>query len=116
MSQIKVNITITNQENTSSYISNAIKIDNIIKYQEEDNTIVVFDINNNKLSRENKDLKMEYYFDRYKATKGLLEIKDLNRNIELDIITNNIIKDDNNIEINFQIDNNNFKYKLEVIG
>ena len=58
---------------------------------------------------------MEYEFIENKITTGKIFVKDLRKEINVDIKTNKIKKQDDNIEIKFNVENNEFIYKVEVI-
>ena len=58
---------------------------------------------------------MNYEFNEKEKTKGLISIKELNKSIELIIKTNKIIRNKNNLLIDYDIDNNNFIYEIEEI-
>ena len=113
MSKIKIKVTVTNSEGINIYSSNAIILDNIIKYKENDNTTVIYNYSKNELIRDNKDLKMNYIFDKDKKTIGKIEIKELNKIINLKIQTKELNKNKNDIKVNFQVEGNDFIYQLE---
>ena len=115
MSRIKANISITSSNNNESYVVNAIRQNNILKYYENDNTKVIFDINNNQLVRENKELKIIYHFEEDNNTKGLVEIKELAKEVVVDIKTISIHSNEDIIDIKYQVGNDMFNYKIEVL-
>ena len=115
MSKIKINITIKNPEANISKEVDAILQDEILKYKEEKDTSVKFSYKDNILVRENNDLRMDYSFLEGKTTKGTILVKELNKNINVDIKTKNIKINENDIEIIFDVEENEFIYKVEVI-
>ena len=58
---------------------------------------------------------MEYLFAEEKNTKGRVTIKSLNKTLELNLKATKINQVDKNIEINYVLENDEYKYKLEVI-
>ena len=115
MSKIKINITIKNPEINISKEVDAILQDEILKYKEEKDTSVKFSYKDNNLVRENNELRMEYLFLENKTTKGNIFIKELNKKINVDIKTKSIKRKSNDIEIVFNVENNKFVYRVEVI-
>lgn len=83
-----------------------------ITYYEQDelNTKVKFNYENNMLIRENKNLYLEYKFINNEETKGKIYIKELNKQYEILINTKSIKRDKNNIEIEYILENINYKY------
>ncbi len=82
-------------------------------YKEEDKTITSFDYKNNILTRDNEKMKLTYYFLLNYKTKNKIFIKDLNNEVEVEVITRKLEKTDNYIEVVYEIDNNKFTYRIE---
>ena len=104
----KIKVTISEEE----LITDSIIEDNIYKYQEDNSTKVVLDMNNNTLIRENNDIYMKYDFNN---KKGNLQVKELDKVFDLDMAKVNIVKEDKLIEIKYNIDLEEFTYRLEVL-
>jgi hypothetical protein len=113
MSKIKVKINITSSNDTNTYKTTAIIQDNIIKYLEDNKTTTTYDYNNQLLTRENKELKMRYTFNLKDKTQGSIFIKELNKELNVEIETKKIERKDNNIKIKFIIENDIFLYEIE---
>ena len=113
MPKIKIIVTIKNEEEDTSYNVNAILQDNILKYQENNHTMVIYNYENNSLVRENEELRMDYLFDVERKTEGTIQVKELGQSIKLKIKTNKLERKNNNIEVNFNIEGKNFLYKIE---
>ena len=111
MSKIDIEVTVKNSEVTDSYKVKAIVQNNVIKYKEPDDTTVIFDYEENRLVRENDQMKMMYYFN--EKENSIILIKDYNRHIDVDLKTKKIKKKDNNLEIEFEIDKEKFLYRIE---
>ena len=87
-------------------------VNGIISYQENDNTYAYLDINNNQLIRENEQMLMKYTFNENRRSKGIVTIKDLNKELELDIETINLNKKDNYYYVEYKIEEDKFIYEL----
>ena len=97
----------SNQENTFGSFVNG-----IISYKESDNTCVYIDITKDELIRENDNLFMKYGFIENRRSYGSLHIKDLNKEVEIEIDTKKIIKENNKYYVEYKIDDNEFVYEL----
>ena len=112
---INIKVTIQNEEDLTEFNTQAILQDNLIKYKEDDSTMVIYDFQNNTLLRENSDLKMNYSFSVGKKSDGVIEIRDLKRQIPIEINTKSIEHNKNNLLVEFLIENKEFIYKIEEI-
>jgi len=115
MSKLNIKVTIDSQNTKEEFITPAMIQDNIIKYQEKDKTLVKFDYKKNLLTRENQDLRMNYCFHKERKCIGKIYVKELNREIEVEITTTKLTKKNNNVEIGFKIEDNTFFYRIEEI-
>ncbi len=113
MPKINILVTIKNDLTDSAYTTTAIKQDSLLKYKEKDNTLVIYDYDKNSLVRENNELRMDYVFDMNKKTDGIITIKEFNKKLSVPIITNKLERKNNNIEIEFKVEDNLFLYKVE---
>ena len=108
-------ITIENNNNINHINVKGIISDDTIKYKESDDTLTIFDYNKNLLTRENKELKMIYRFLANTKSEGTIEIKDLKQEMKVIVDTKSIKRDNLNIEICFDIEDNHFIYRIEEI-
>lgn len=115
MSKIAVKVNINSIYGEESYKVSAIFQDRVIKYLEKKDTTTKFDYRNNTLIRENSEFRMEYIFVKNKTTLGTILLKENNKKIEIPIKTEEIIKNNNNIKIKYEIDKNKFIYEIEEI-
>ena len=115
MPKINIKVSISDNTNNDSYEIKSIIQDEIIKYKEKDNTLVKYDLNKNILTRENDNLRMEYVFNKENETEGTIFIKELNNNIKILINTYKLIRINNNIDIEYVIEDNIFNYRIEEI-
>ena len=104
----KIKITISDEE----LITDCVSENNIYKYKEENGTNVVLDMNDNTLIRENNDIYMKYDFNN---KKGELILKELDNTLYLEMNSIKISKSDKIIEIKYNIDEEEFDYRLEVL-
>lgn len=117
MSKIKIKVTLnTNDANKSQEYSAIFQPkDQIIIYQEKDKTITKIYLTEPKLRRENDKLWMELIFSESKITEAKVKVKDLNKVLMLELKTLKVIKNKEKIEIDYQLENEEYKYKLEVL-
>lgn len=93
--------------NTYNNICDGIIEDNILKF-EENGIKVSFDLDNNKLIRESDAFYMEYSFIKDKETVNTIFIKDMNKELNINIFTSIMDKSDGFIDIEYKlVDNNN---------
>ena len=82
-------------------------------YKEEDKTITTFNYEENILVRENDVMRLEYKFDLKEKTVNSIYIKELNSTVNVEITTKKIEKNENYIEIVYEIEETVFSYKIE---
>ena len=112
MNKINIKTTITiDEEKIQDNVSGSF-INGIISYQEKDGTYVYLDINKDELIRENDELVMKYIFNKNRRSIGNVFIKDINKNLELEIETKNIKKQEHNYYVEYKIEENKFIYEL----
>ena len=98
--------------NEDELITESTITNDIIKYQEENGTNTTLDLNNNTLVRENNDIYMKYDFNK---KTGTLEVKELNKVLDLKINNVHIYRDEKVTEIKYNIDEEEFIYRVEVL-
>ena len=109
MSKIKIKAEIINNGDSTSYETQAIIQDDILKYTEDKFTKVIYNLEDHTLLRENEKIKIFYSF---KNNKGLIEVKELGKVIDIDIKVHDIKRDKNNIKVHYEIDKDEFIYKV----
>lgn len=113
----KVNIKTTLRINNEQEIKELKGIiqDNILKFR-NDPFKTTFNYNTNTLINENEETRLEINFDLKKTTSKFL-LKELNQEVEINIKTKKIIKENYNIDIEYKVldTNEEFNYKIEVI-
>ncbi len=117
MPRMRVKVTTVSNGQENNYEINALLKKDKIIYNEPDSkkTKVIFDYANNLLIRKNKDLEMVYEFDLAKETIGSIEVKSIKRYLNLNIATQKYDVLENNLDLIFLVENEEIRYKLEVI-
>lgn len=115
MPKTKVKITTKSNNITDTYEIKALLKDNKLMYYEPNKTKVIFDYENNILTRNNKDISMEYKFDLENKTIGYIEVKELGKSLNLNIKTKQFLSDNKNIDLVFFVEEEEICYKLEVL-
>lgn len=115
MPKTKVKITTKSNNITDTYEIKALLKDNKLMYYEPNKTKVIFDYENNILTRNNKEISMEYKFDLENKTIGYIEVKELGKSLNLNIKTKKFLSDNKNIDLVFFVEEEEICYKLEVL-
>lgn len=115
MPKIKALIRIKNDDVVEELKTTIIIQDNKLKYKEKDNTTMIIDLKNDKMTRENNNLKMEFSFSLSHKTKGIIYLKDMNQTLNVEIKTKSLEKTNNDIEIEYEIEKQSFLYHMEEI-
>ena len=93
----------------------AIKNKNIIKFTDGDvNYKIITNDNSIKLIRENQQFFHEFEFILNKETKSIYYIKELNNELEINVISTNILLDEKHIIIEYTINESSEKYKYYI--
>lgn len=109
--QKKAKISLKTKEDNIKYDKIIEFKNNKINYLEDDNTNVLFDIDKKLLIRDNETIYMEYDF---LNKKGFFHIKEVMLETEVNIEIEKLIIEDNLIEIIYNIDDNNYRYMIEM--
>ena len=115
MPVINIKVSISNLEYSEKFNTRAIIQDNILKYREKDKTIVKYYLDSNILERENNKLKLKYNFIIKNNTTGKIFSKKIKKEVPISIYTNKILRQGNNIIVEYKIENNIFNYRIEEI-
>ena len=96
----------------------AIKTKNKISYiiDKDKYTLNILSPNKLILLRENNEIKSILYFENNKCISSLYTIKENNLTLEIDIKTQSIVMNDNNINIIYVVkdSNNEYEYNIEM--
>lgn len=117
MENFNAKITVKNKEENTSYNVN-VKYDKekeYIYYVEKDElkTATIFDYQENTLKRDNEKMYLELKFENNKTTISTMFLKDLEKKLELEVFTNKIFKNEENVEIEYSLFNEKYTYKIE---
>ncbi len=117
MEKFNAKITVKNKEET---ILNEIDVNydkekQYVYYIEKDDlkTVTIFNYKENILKRDNEKMYLELKFENNKTTTNNMFLKELGKKIELDLFTNKIIKNKENIEIEYNLFDEKYIYKIE---
>jgi hypothetical protein len=113
LNKIKIKTLIKSNNEENEEITWATLIENVISYQEKTGTFSYFDIDKYELIRENDQVFMKCLFVENKKTNGIITVKDINQDLEIEINTKKIIKEDNKYHIEYQIEDDFFIYEIE---
>lgn len=91
------------------------KDQNKLTYREKDNTIVNYYYTDNILKRENNELTLKFEFKKDEQTTGIIQVKGLNRELNVLLKTIKMSITEQNINIIYSIEDQKFNYKIEVI-
>ena len=113
---IEVYIKNNDKKKISNYKAIYLKDKQVLKYQEDDKTNVTLNLKDNILIRENNEIYMKYIFIKNNITESNILIKDLDKNINIKIKTNKILKQDKIYELEYEIieSNEKFIYKVKM--
>ena len=119
MRKFKVLITIKSYYQDVTYQTEATYNEdkNYIYYfeQDEDKTIAIYDYNTNILKRDNLKISQELEFIKDKITINKMNIKDLDKSLDLEVFTSDIISNSPAITINYLLNAEKYLYKIEVL-
>lgn len=119
MENFNAKITIKNNEEITYYEVNASydKEKNYIYYVEKDalKTVAIFNYKENILKRDNEKMYLELNFVNNKKTTNTMLLKELNQTSYIELFTNKIIKNKENIEIEYNLFDEKYLYKIEKI-
>lgn len=119
MLKFKILITIKSQNTDIKYETEATynEKNNYLYYFEtdEDKTFAIYDFAKNILKRDNLKMYQELQFLKNNITINQINLKDLNRSLEIEIFTSNVISDKPNITVNYLLNAEKYLYKIEVL-
>ena len=115
MPKIKALIRIENDHQIEEIETNAIIQDNIFKYKEKDNTTMIIDYEEQVLIRENESLRLEIPFSKTHKTIGNIYLKDVNKNLSVEVETEKFKRKNNDIELKYRLEDQLFLYHVEEI-
>lgn len=111
----KYNVSILNNDLNDEYkvtVQNNVDKKTLF-YKEKDGTNTSFDYQNNILKRDNNEMNLEFKFIKKEKTMNYIFIKDLGKNLDVEIFTKEIENTSNKIQIIYEMNDIVFEYKLE---
>ena len=111
----KYRVTIRNSDAEDKY---AVSVHNdkeekVLKYKENDGTSTSFDYENNILRRDNDKMSVEFKFILGETTKNIMSVKELEGNLEMDLLTKELSVTEDKIKVIYVINDLSFEYTLE---
>lgn len=85
----------------------------ILFYKEKNKTITTYDYKNDIFTRENDEMRIQYQFRLNEVTENKVIVKNINSEININIFTKKLEKKSDYIEIIYEIENNEFIYKIK---
>ena len=113
MSKIKIRVSIQTDENEDTCETMALFQDNVLKYKEKEETIVIFNLEKQELIRENKELKMVYPLKEKEITEGIIEVKEFQKEVKVKINTKSFERKQHEIITIFQVEETMITYHVE---
>lgn len=108
---LKANL-ISDEENLNIEVS-GIKNNNKIIYKENNITVTILILNNKiEMNRSCNEYKVNLVFQKNKKTMSNYQVFGIPKTFDLETKTNKLIIEDNKIEINYNLEGNDFKYSL----
>ena len=115
MSKIKISSNLISNDENLNIETNGIKRDNIIIYKEDQICVTISVFNNKiKMKRVHPDYIVELIFEKNKETLSNYWFVGGSKNFKLSTKTKKLIVTDKEIEIEYILEDNSFKYKLEL--
>ena len=87
----------------------------VIDYFENDGTHVLLNFTNDELYRENTEMVLKYRFNLAEKTIGKIWLKDLNREMVLNLHTESLQKSDRSYHVEYLVEEDRFIYDLEYV-
>lgn len=115
MSKLKIIVTMKNEDEQKQLETMAIINDKTLIYNENKTTKVKYNYQTHNLIRENKELLINYKFKQNTNSDGYIIVKDLKKKLVVNIKTTRLEIENNNINIEYELENNKFFYTVEVI-
>jgi len=115
MKNFECQISIESQDSNDSYMV-TVHDDlekGILFYKEENKTITTYDYKNDIFTRENDEMRIQYQFRLNEVTENKVLVKNINSEININIFTKKLEKKSDYIEIIYEIENNEFIYKIK---
>ena len=115
MAKFKISSNLISNEDNLNIETKGIKTDNKIIYKENEISVTIVVLNNRiEMKRVHPDYIVELVFEKDKETLSSYKFVGGNKEFKLKTTTNKLVASDKKIEIDYKLEDNNFKYKLEL--
>ena len=113
MGKINLKASLISDEENLSIETTGIKTSNKIVYKENNITVTILIFNNKiEMSRTCNEYKINLIFEKEKDTISKYNVFGMPKEFLLETKTNKLIIEDNKIDLNYNLEGNNFKYSL----
>lgn len=114
MGKINLKAKLLSKEDNLIIEVSGIKTNNKIVYKENNITVTVLILNNKiEMNRTCNEYKINLVFEKDKKTVSTYQVFGMPKVFDLETITKNLIINDNSLELNYNLEGNDFKYSLE---
>ena len=110
MPKINIRVSLKNPEFETEKELTGIYQDGVLKYIEEDGSKVTINYNNDTLKKDEKFYRLNFDF---KKETLKVKLKELDIETKTEIKTNKILKDNLNLTIEYEVEDDNFIYRIE---
>lgn len=115
MAKFKINSNLISVDDNLKIDTIGIKKDNKILYKENEISVTIIVLNNKiEVKRVHPDYVIELFFDKNEDTLSNYRFIGGNKNFKLHTKTKKLLISDKKIEIEYILEDNTFKYKLEL--
>ena len=114
MGKINLKAKLLSKEDNMNIEVSGIKANNKIVYKENSITVTVLILNNKiEMNRTCNEYKINLVFEKDKKTISTYQVFGMPKIFDLETKTKKLIINDNNLELNYNLEGNDFKYSLE---
>ncbi len=103
MKQLNIEVVLINNNQISKGKYFAIKDDNSISYIDNNVKVYLYFKDMVRITRENDEYFLDFNFVKDQVTKGKYILKNLDKTIDLDVLTNYIVVEDNLLIIKYKV-------------
>ena len=114
MGKINLKANLISDEENLSIKTTGIKTDNKIVYKENNITVTILIFNNKiEMNRTCNEYKINLMFEKNKKTISNYQVFGMPKTFDLETKTKKLIIEENLIELEYELEGNNFKYSIE---
>jgi len=113
MGKVNLKASLISDEENLNIQTSGIKTNNKIVYKENNITVTILIFNNKiEMNRTCNEYKINLIFEKNKITTSKYNVFGMPKEFLLETKTNKLIIEDNKIDLNYNLEGNNFKYSL----